>query len=50
MQAVSFLLLGSLSKYKPIHVNTVARSMIAAVHHPSHGVEIYEYDEMKKIS
>jgi uncharacterized protein YbjT (DUF2867 family) len=50
MQAFSALLLGSLSKYRPIHAAKVARAMIAAVKQPPNGVTIYEYDEMKKLT
>jgi uncharacterized protein YbjT (DUF2867 family) len=48
-QAVSFLLMGTLSKYKPIYANSVARAMIAATKKQKNGVEVYEYDEMKRL-
>lgn len=49
MQAISVLLWGNLRKYKPIYSNTVAQAMVAAVKKPASGVEVYEYDEMKKL-
>ena len=49
MTALSVLMLGSLTKYRPIQASKVAGAMIAAVKQPPNGVTIYEYDEMKKL-
>lgn len=46
--AISFLLVGSLRKYKPIHGIDVARAMIKASKANIHGVSKYMYDEIKK--
>jgi uncharacterized protein YbjT (DUF2867 family) len=45
-KGLSVFLIGSLSKYKPIHVNTVARGMIQAAQQEAIGTQIYEYDQI----
>ncbi|MCZ4408735.1 oxidoreductase [Cryomorphaceae bacterium 1068] len=46
MKLVSPLMMGSLTKYKPIHVKTVAGAMLRLAKSPEKGVQHYEYDEM----
>jgi uncharacterized protein YbjT (DUF2867 family) len=48
MKLVSPLMMGSLTKYKPIHVKTVAGAMLRLAKSPEKGVQHYEYDEMTK--
>jgi uncharacterized protein YbjT (DUF2867 family) len=49
MKAVSFLLLGGWSKYKPIYAADVAQAMVAAANKEVAGVHMYEYDEIKEL-
>ncbi|MGB6035027.1 MAG: oxidoreductase [Cryomorphaceae bacterium] len=46
MKLVSPLMMGSLTKYKPIHVKTVASAMLHLAKAPQKGVHHLEYDEM----
>jgi uncharacterized protein YbjT (DUF2867 family) len=46
MTIASPLLFGSLSKYKPIHVKTVAKSMLLESKEPESGIHHFEYDQM----
>jgi uncharacterized protein YbjT (DUF2867 family) len=50
MQTFSFLFLGGISKYKPIHAKRVAAAMVAAAKLNKEGFFIYEYEEMRKVS
>jgi uncharacterized protein YbjT (DUF2867 family) len=44
--ALSFAMVGPLSKYRPIEATTIARAMLAASAAPAPGVTIYEFDRM----
>lgn len=46
MNLVSPLMVGSMKKYKPIHVKTVAKSMLRLAKAPLEGVHHFEYDGM----
>jgi len=46
IQPLSFLLAGSLRKYKPIQASEVAKAMVAAAKKDATGVNIYTYDEI----
>lgn len=50
MPAFSFLLIGSLQKYKPIHITTVARAMQNAPFANNTGVHIAEYQQIKNLA
>jgi uncharacterized protein YbjT (DUF2867 family) len=50
MQSLSFLLMGSLHKYKPMQAEQVAKAMVAAAKKETGGVNIYTYNEMKSIT
>jgi uncharacterized protein YbjT (DUF2867 family) len=45
----SFLLLGSLSKYKPVKASDVAKAMIAASKTTQKGCIVHEYDSIMKL-
>ena len=47
MKALSFLLIGKWSKYKPIDADTVANAMIRAAKNEEDGFTVYEYKEME---
>ncbi|MGN6491437.1 MAG: NAD(P)H-binding protein [Agriterribacter sp.] len=49
MPALSFLLAGSLAKYKPVAATEVASAMIAATKTGNRGVNIYTYNEIKSL-
>jgi uncharacterized protein YbjT (DUF2867 family) len=44
--ALSFAMVGPLSKYRPIGAITIARATLAATAGPAPGVTIYEFDQM----
>ena len=46
MKMLSFIFLGRIKKYKPIHSNDVAKAMIAAAKKSAGGVQIHEYDDI----
>ncbi len=46
MRLFSFLLLGSLKKYRPIHAKQVAHAMVAAGQDGEKGLKIFESDKM----
>lgn len=48
MSIVSFLLIGSLRKYRPIHSLNVAQAMATAANEKKEGVYVLHYDEMMK--
>lgn len=48
MKLASPLMMGSLTKYKPIHVKTVASAMLKLAKSPEKGVCHLEYEEMKE--
>jgi uncharacterized protein YbjT (DUF2867 family) len=50
MKAVSFLLAGSLSKYKPIHGRDVAKAMLNAAKTGKSGTYRYTYPEIMKLA
>ena len=47
--ALSFAMVGSLSKYRPIEATTIARAMLAAAAAPSWASRIYEFDRMTSL-
>jgi uncharacterized protein YbjT (DUF2867 family) len=49
-KGLSVFLVGSLSKYKPIHVNAVARGMIQAAQYEAIGTQVYEYDQILELA
>lgn len=49
MQVFSFALVGGLSKYRPIHADTIARAMLRAAALQPADVSYYEYDQMTKL-
>jgi uncharacterized protein YbjT (DUF2867 family) len=50
MQAFAFALVGSLSKYRPIHAATIARAMLGAAALRAPGTSHYEYDRMTTLA
>lgn len=48
-KVLSFLMLGGLSKYKPIHASAVAKAMIVASKQNKPGFDIYEYNQIKNL-
>jgi uncharacterized protein YbjT (DUF2867 family) len=50
MQLLSFLFLGKIKKYKPIHSLDVAKAMIAASKQQTNGVHVYEYEKIMELS
>jgi len=46
MKLISPLMIGPLTKYKPIHVQTVAGAMLKKAKSPAKGVRHYKYGEM----
>ena len=44
--ALSFAMVGSLSKFRPIEATMIARAMINAASAPKPGVTVYEFDQM----
>jgi uncharacterized protein YbjT (DUF2867 family) len=46
----SFLFLGSLQKYRPVHARTVAAAMVAAARRRPRGVNVFESDEIRAMS
>ena len=50
MNLFSFLLAGSLRKFRPIQSSDVAQAMVAAAVDKKEGVNVLHYDEMVKIS
>jgi len=50
IQPLSFLFFGSLTKYKPIQANEVAKAMVAAAKKESKGINIYTYNEIKTLA
>ena len=49
MKTFSFLLIGSLKKYKPIHGDTVAKALFALAQKNKTGFEIYESDKLQQL-
>ena len=49
MQAFSFLLIGSIKKYRPVKAENVAKAMIAESKKDELGLHILEYPEMEKL-
>ena len=49
MQAFSFLLIGSIKKYRPVKAENVAKAMIAESKKEGLGIHILEYHEMEKL-
>ena len=50
MNGVSFLMIGSLRKYKPLHGRNVARAMINVSKNNIKGIHRYGYNEIKNLS
>jgi uncharacterized protein YbjT (DUF2867 family) len=48
--ALSFAMVGPLTKYRPIAATTIARAMIAVAATPAPGVTVYEFDRMATLS
>jgi hypothetical protein len=44
--ALSFAMIGSLSKFRPIEARTIARAMLAAAAAAKSGVTVYEFEQM----
>jgi uncharacterized protein YbjT (DUF2867 family) len=49
MSALSFLLIGSAKKYKPIQGKEVAAAMVAAIKSENPGKHIYHYEEIRRL-
>lgn len=49
MPTISFLLAGTLNKYKAVQATDVAKAMLAAARSDSKGVAIYHYSEMQDL-
>lgn len=49
IKIVSFFLIGSLSKFKPVHAEDVAKAMIAAAKSDAEGTRTYRYNEIMEI-
>jgi uncharacterized protein YbjT (DUF2867 family) len=47
---LAFAMIGSLTKYRPIEAETVARAMLAAAAAPMPGVTVFEFDRMTTAS
>ena len=50
MNLLSPLMLGGLSVYKPVHVNTLAKAMAAAALDNESGVRVYTFADMKRLA
>ena len=50
MTGVSFMLVGSLRKFKPIQSLTVAKAMVAAAKTAQPSDHVYEYDKMVELA
>ena len=50
MKTFSFILVGNLRKYRPVHGLTVAKAMLNAAKSGSPGLHKYEYDGIKKLA
>lgn len=50
MQLAGFMIIGKLKKYRAIHANTVAKAMIYAAKSNYSGINILEYNEIKKMA
>lgn len=50
MPAFSFLMVGALQKYKPIHITTLAKAMLNAPFTNNKGVHIEEYQQIKSLA
>ena len=50
MQAVSFLMVGRLKRYRPVEAAEVAAAMITAAKLATVGVRVYGYEEIKMLS
>jgi len=48
--ALSFAMIGSLSKFRPIEARTIAQAMLAAAAAPKSGVTVYEFEQMVAFS
>jgi uncharacterized protein YbjT (DUF2867 family) len=48
--ALSFAMVGPLTKYRPIAATTIARAMLAVAATPAPGVTVYEFDRMATLS
>jgi uncharacterized protein YbjT (DUF2867 family) len=46
---LSFAMVGSLAKYRPIEATTIARAMVAVAAAPIPGITIYEFDQMASL-
>ena len=44
--ALSFAMVGSLTKYRTIEATTIARAMLATATAPAPGVKVYEFEQM----
>ena len=49
MKGTSFMMVGPLKKYQPIHARTVASGMIITAEKSLSGIHIYESDQIKKL-
>jgi uncharacterized protein YbjT (DUF2867 family) len=50
VSALSFAMIGPLSKFRPIEAAMIARAMLAAAALPASGVRVYEFEEMMGIA
>jgi uncharacterized protein YbjT (DUF2867 family) len=48
--ALSFAMVGRLTKYRPISAATIARAMLAAADAPAANVTVYEFDQMAALA
>ena len=48
--ALSFAMIGPLTKYRPIEAATIARAMLAVAAAPTPGVTVYEFDRMAALA
>jgi uncharacterized protein YbjT (DUF2867 family) len=44
--ALSFAMIGALSKFRPIEAGTIAQAMLAAAAAPRSGVTVYEFEQI----
>jgi hypothetical protein len=48
--ALSFGMIGSLAKFRPIEARTIAQAMLAVAAAPKSGVTVYEFEQMLAFS
>ena len=47
---VAWVLVGRLRKYRPIRAEAVARAMVRAAREATRGVQVHEFDEIRRLA